>query len=153
MNPRFTALLKDLEAKYRELLAMSPVAASNVPSRTPKGGVYLFSEGPVHLYAGRTKRHLHTRIRNQFGSSPDAASFPWLIAREDTGMRATYKQKGSRKELRSDPKFSKAYDAARTRIRKMSVRYVHEPEPLRQTLLEIYVAVVAEAKYNDFSPH
>ena len=33
----------------------------------------------------------------------------------------------------------------------MSVRHVHEPEPLRQTLLEIYVAVVAEAKYNDFS--
>ena len=44
-------------------------------------------------------------------------------------------------------------DDAKARIRKMSVRYVHEPEPLRQTLLEIYVAVVAEAKYNDFSPH
>ena len=68
-------------------------------------------------------------------------------------MRATYRQRGSHRELLSDPKFSKAYDDAKARIRKMSVRYVHEPEPLRQTLLEIYVAVVAEAKYNDFSPH
>ena len=35
----------------------------------------------------------------------------------------------------------------------MHVRYVHEPEPLRQALLEIYVAVVAEAKYNKFDTH
>ena len=153
MNPRFAALLEDLDDKYQELLARPPVAASDIASGMPKGGVYLFSEGGVHLYAGRTKRHIHTRVRNQFGASPDAASFPWLIARESTGMRATYRQRGSRRELLSDPKFSKAYDDAKARIRKMSVRYVHEPEPLRQTLLEIYVAVVAEAKYNDFSPH
>ena len=136
MNPRFAALLEDLEDKYQELLARPPVVASDIASGTPRGGVYLFSEGDVHLYAGRTKRNIHTRVRNQFGASPDAASFPWLIARENTGMRATYRQRGSRRELLSDPKFSKAYDDAKERIRKMSVRYVHEPEPLRQTLLD-----------------
>ena len=35
----------------------------------------------------------------------------------------------------------------------MQVRYVHEPEPLQQTLLEIYVAVVTGARYNDFDTH
>ena len=68
-------------------------------------------------------------------------------------MKATYRQIRSRKKLLSEPEFRKAYDEAKARIRKMSVRYVHEPEPLRQTLLEIYVAVSADAKYNDFSPH
>jgi hypothetical protein len=35
----------------------------------------------------------------------------------------------------------------------MHVQYVHEPDPLRQALLEIYVAVVTGAKYNDFDTH
>lgn len=153
MNRRFVALLAGLEAKYQELLAMTPVAAAQVRSDSPKGGVYLFSEGRVHLYVGRTKRHIHVRIRDHFGANRDAASFPWLIAREKTGMSATYRQSGSRRELLADREFGKAYADAKTRIREMDVRYVGESEPLRQTLLEIYVAVAADAKYNDFSPH
>ena len=42
---------------------------------------------------------------------------------------------------------------ARARVGRMHVRYVSEPEPLRQALLEIYVAVVTAAKYNDFDTH
>ena len=102
---------------------------------------------------GRTKRPIRERIRNQFGANPNAASFPWLIAREATDRRATYKQNGSRKELLEDPEFRTAYDDARARIREMQVRYVHEPEPLRQALLEIYLAVITEARYNDFDTH
>ena len=30
---------------------------------------------------------------------------------------------------------------------------MHEPEPLRQELLEIYVAVVAEPEHNDSDKH
>jgi hypothetical protein len=153
MNQRFAELVTPLEAKCQELLAMSPVEASKVPTDTPVGGVYLFSEGEVHLYVGRTKRPICKRIRNQFGANPNAASFPWLIAREATGRRATYKQNGSRKELLKDSEFRTAYDDARARIREMQVRYVHEPEPLRQALLEIYVAVITAARYNDFDTH
>ena len=153
MNQRFVALVAPLEVKCQELLAMPPVAASGVATGTPAGGVYLFSEGDVHLYAGRTKRSIRDRIRNQFGKNPDAASFPWLIARGATGMKATYKKKGSRKELLADPEFKTAYEDARARVGRMHVRYVSEPEPLRQALLEIYVAVVTDAKYNDFDTH
>ena len=35
----------------------------------------------------------------------------------------------------------------------MQVRYVRETDPLRQTLLEIYVAFATKAKYNDFDTH
>ena len=153
MNQRFAALVETLDAKCQELLAMPPFGTSGLPRGTPVGGVYLFSEDGAHLYAGRTKRAIGSRIRNQFGANPDAASFPWLIAREATGMKATYKKKGSRKALLADPKFKTAYEDARARVRKMHVRYVHEPEPVRQTLLEIYVAVVTEARYNDFNTH
>lgn len=39
------------------------------------------------------------------------------------------------------------------RIRKMDVRFVEEADPLRQTLLEIYIAVSANSRYNDFDTH
>ena len=35
----------------------------------------------------------------------------------------------------------------------MQVRYVEEIDPLRQALLEIYVAVVLKTPYNDFNTH
>jgi hypothetical protein len=49
--------------------------------------------------------------------------------------------------------FRKAYESAKRRIRKMQVRYVGEEDPLKQALLEIYVAVSSNAKYNDFDTH
>ena len=153
MDRRFVELMGDVEAKHRELLAMPPITASDVTRNTPIGGVYLFSEDDKHLYAGRTKRPIRERIQDQFGANPDAASFPWLIARQETGRKATYKKKGSRKELLENPTFKEAYDRARERIREMQVRYVHERDPVRQTLLEIYVALVTNAKYNDFDTH
>jgi len=35
----------------------------------------------------------------------------------------------------------------------MDLRFVEEPDPLRQALLEIYGAVVLETKYNEFDTH
>ena len=154
MNERFVMLIEELEAKYQELLAMPTVTAADVPRCTPIGGVYVFSEGDGHLYVGRTKRAIHGRIREHFGKNPSAASFPWLIAREKTGRKATYRPAGSRDDLlKDDPKFKQEYENAIVRIRKMHVRFVHEPEPLRQTLLEIYVSIATEAKYNSFETH
>lgn len=43
--------------------------------------------------------------------------------------------------------------AAKSRIARMSIRYVEESDPVAQALLEIYVAVVLKAKYNDFDNH
>jgi hypothetical protein len=130
----------------------APVIAENVPNDTPVGGVYLFSEGLRHFYAGRTKRRIAVRIRNHFSTAPDCP-FAWLLAREVTGRTATYKPEGSRKALLADPAFKAEYQRAKNRIRRMDVRYVHEGHPIRQALLEIYVAIATEAKYNDFDVH
>jgi hypothetical protein len=149
MNELFRGLVDGLENKCQALLSMAPVIAENIPNDTPVGGVYLFSEGLSHLYAGRTKRRIAVRIRNHFSTAPDCP-FAWLLARVATGRTATYRPEGSRKALLADPTFNAEYERARTRIRRMNVRYVHEPDPVRQALLEIYVAIATEAKYNDF---
>lgn len=152
MNKIFKDLVDGLEGKFRALLTMRPVIANEVPNDTPVGGIYLFSEGPTHLYVGRTKRSIAVRIRNHFSTAPDCP-FAWLLAREATARKATYTPDGSRKKLLEDPAFKAEYERAKDRIRKMNVRYVHEPDPVRQALLKIYVALAAEAKYNDFNTH
>lgn len=35
----------------------------------------------------------------------------------------------------------------------MNIRFVEQPHPLRQALLEIYVAVALQTRYNDFDTH
>jgi hypothetical protein len=152
MNPKFKKLTVQLEEKFRKLISMKPFVAEDVPGGAPKGGIYLFSEKGVRLYAGRTKRKIDVRIRGHFSTGKDCP-FAWRLAREKTGCLATYRQKGSRNDLLLQPKFKQAYEAAKQRIRKMDVRFVEEADPLRQALLEIYVAVVAGAKHNDFDTH
>jgi len=131
---------------------MQPKIAEEIPSNTPVGGIYLFSEGNNHLYTGRTKRSIAVRVKNHFSTAPDCP-FAWLLAREATGRAPAYTRAGSRKALLSDLIFKAEYERAKSRIRRMEVRYVHEPDPIRQALLEIYVAVATGARYNDFDTH
>jgi hypothetical protein len=152
MNKRFRDLVDGLESQCQTLLTMSPVIAQDVPNSTPVGGVYLFSEGSTHLYAGRTKRRITVRVRSHFSTARDCP-FAWLLAREVTRKMATYTREGSRTALLADAAFKAEYERAKSRIRRMNVRYVYEPDPVRQALLEIYVALATEAKYNDFDTH
>lgn len=153
MDPRFETLLGTLDMKCRDLLAMPPVTIVTVPRDTPLGGVYLFSDRGEHLYVGRTKRRIRERLRGHVGSVTEA-TFALRLAREATKQgRASYRPEGSRRALLNDPRFVAAYEQARVLIRAMQVRYVEEADPIRQALLEIYVAVVTGAKHNDFDTH
>jgi putative component of toxin-antitoxin plasmid stabilization module len=152
MDDTFQQLTDDLHEKYRSLMAMEPLTVDAVPRESPKGGVYLFSEHADHLYAGRTKRRIRDRVKDHVGTANDCP-FAWRLAREATGKNATYAKKGSRADLLKDPTFKAQYDSAKKRIRTMQVRYVGEPDPVRQALLEIYVAVVSGARHNDFDTH
>ncbi len=68
-------------------------------------------------------------------------------------LRATYRADGSRAQLIQDPHFALAFAEAKARLRGMNIRVVEESNPLRQALLEMYVAVALEAPYNDFDNH
>lgn len=153
MDNKFKNLIKGLHKKYTDLITMPPVTIDTALKDCPVGGVYLFSENGTHLYAGRTKRKIKTRLKDHISSAKDCP-FAWHLARETTGIKkATYKIKGSRNDLLLKPNFKRAYEAAKNRIRKMEVQFVGEPDTLKQALFEIYVAVVSGAKYNVFDTH
>ena len=64
-----------------------------------------------------------------------------------------YSKAGSRSALLLDPHFAEAFRSAKARICKMELQYVEETDPLRQALLEIYVAVALHTPHNDFENH
>ena len=153
MDDTFKTFIYGLHDKYQALIAMSPVTIDTVPNNCPTGGVYLFSENGKPLYAGRTKRKIKTRLKGHVNTAKDCP-FAWHLALESTEIkRVPYTKEGSRKSLLSQPHFMKSYEEAKIRIRKMEVRFVGESDPVKQALLEIYVAVVSGAKYNDFDTH
>jgi hypothetical protein len=152
MNDKFKTLLADLDRQYEELISMPAQSVDTVPNDAPIGGVYLFSENGIALYAGRTKRSIQNRVRDHVGTANDCP-FAWRLARETSGKAPTYTKKGSRTELLQDPIFIQHYEDAKKRIRAMQVRYVGEKDPEKQALLEIYVAVVSSATFNDFDTH
>jgi len=149
MNEKFQPYVEELECRLQQLLSMEPVKSSALPRRMPRTGIYLFSEGDKHLYVGRTRR-LKQRIKEH--SNILGAPFAFRLAREETGyVTPTYRKKGSRDDLFSKPEFARALENAQERIRNMDVRYVEETDPIKQTLLEVYVAVVLETPHNKFA--
>jgi|ERR1051326_427935 hypothetical protein len=155
MNPTFSELIEALEPKFQQLVSMAPVKYNSLPKNLPKRAIYLFSENGKHLYAGRTN-NLRNRLRGHCSPSSKhfSAVFAFRIAREDTGfVKASYKPEGSRANLSVNPIFGPAFDNAKRRVARMDIRYVEESDPVKQALLEIYVATVLKTRFNDFENH
>lgn len=157
MHPSFSEYVESLHPSFERLIKMPPVTIATLPRDAPSQCIYLFSEAGRHLYVGRTRRQsLRKRLRQHSVDSAkhNQAVFAFKIAREITGhLHGGYTLKDPRAALALDPEFAKAFDQAKKRVRQMQLRYVEERDPLRQTLLEIYVAVVLKTPYNDFDTH
>lgn len=155
MDDAFKQYVESLHPSFEQLMGMAPVAIARLPKKLPAKCIYLFSEGDNHLYVGRTRK-LRNRLRQHSipAAQHNQAVFAFKLAREATGLtEASYTSKGSRRALLDEPRFAEAFGKAKARIREMDLRFVEEAEPLRQALLEIYVAVVLGTKYNDFETH
>lgn len=155
MDAKFRDIVDALDPKHRALLASAPVTYGGLPKAMPQRGVYLFSDGDRHLYVGRTNR-IRRRLAGHCRPSAShfTATFAFRLAREATGsVKATYTTKGSRADLLNDPAFAAAFINAKARISSMGIRFVEETDPVRQALLEIYVATVLGTPYNDFDNH
>lgn len=156
MDSKFIAHVETLRPKLTLLLAMAPVTAVTLPTKMPQRGVYLLSEGSRHWYVGRSN-DIRKRIgrHSRPGATHRMAAFAFGLAREATGnVKATYKKgDGSRSALMENREFVAAFDAAKARIRNMDLRFVEEIDPVRQALLEIYVAEVLGTPFNDFDNH
>ena len=156
MDSKFVAHVSALRPKLDELLSMNPVTPVTLPSKMPARGVYLLSEGDKHLYVGRSNE-IRARLgrHSKVGATHRQAAFAFRLARLATGnIKPTYKKgEGSRAALMEVPEFVAAFDHAKARIRAMDVRFVEETDPVRQALLEIYVAETLETPFNDFDNH
>lgn len=155
MHEVFVPYLQLLDLSLERLTTMQPVTISTLPRELPSRCVYLFSDAGQHLYVGRTNR-FRNRLRQHSipAAQHNQAVFAFKLAREKTGhMEASYKPEGSRAALSVDPEFAEAFVQAKARVRQMELRFVEEIDPLRQALLEIYVAVVLKTPYNDFNTH
>ena len=155
MNATFKAHVEALPVLLDRLLAATPATCCTMPREMPTRGVYVFSEAETHLYVGRSNQ-MRQRVRNH--GSPSAthqkAAFAIKLARHATGrLKATYKTEGSIPHLMSDAEFAAAFTAAKARIAAMQVRFVEEADPVRQCLLEVYVAMALGTPYNDFDNH
>jgi len=155
MNELFKQYIESLEPSFLKLIRMAPVTVANLPMDAPESGIYLFSEAGQHLYVGRTNT-IRKRLQNHCrpSSGHNSATFAFRLAREITGQTvATYTEQGSRTELENDPVFGPVFIAQKERVRNMNVRYVSEPDPMRQALLEMYVSVSLKTPHNDFDNH
>jgi hypothetical protein len=155
MDENFKTTIEALDPKFESLIALRPVKIATIPKDAPSKAVYLFTENGRHLYVGRTN-HLRNRMRQHSipAAQHNQAVFAFRLAREQTGRtRAAYSSEGGRVALSKDPDFAQAFSAAKARIRDMDLRFVEETDPLRQALLEIYVAVALNTPHNDFETH
>ena len=155
MHPHFASIIDSLEPTFRLLMQARPVRYRSLPRNMPESGIYLFSEGEQHLYVGRS-RGIRRRLGHHCtpGATHRRGPFAFPLAREATGRTtATYQTEGSRPELMKDAEFIGAFDRAKARIREMDIRFVAEPDPLRQAVLEIYTAIALQTPYNDFDTH
>ena len=155
MNEIFRQYIESLEPSFQRLIQMAPVTVATLPMDTPTSGIYLFSDAEQHLYVGRTNT-IRKRLQNHCrpSSGHNSATFAFRLARQITGQTIpTYTEQGSRTDLENDPQFSPIFIAQKARVKNMNVRYVSEPDPMKQALLEMYASISLATPHNDFDNH
>src|SRR5208282_3459383 len=102
-------------------------------NRTRGANLLLFFQ-MLTLNVGRTRR-LRQRLRQHSvaGAQHNQVVFAFQLAREMTGrLTAAYSAGGSRAALSANASFANAFTRAKSRVRGMDLRFVEEPDPLRQ---------------------
>ena len=145
MDAKFASLVERLHPSFVTVTERPPVTGGAKPSFAgAERGVYLFTEGTIPFYVGRSNRLLERYKNHWMPKKTDReAAFAYKLAREATGFKkAAYKKgPGSRKDLALNEVFASAFATAKARIRNMEYRWVEETDPTCQCLLEIYAAV------------
>lgn len=159
MHEKFRQVVESLAPAYERLMAMEPVTGGKLPRLAGRGpeklsGVYLFSERGNHLYVGRSN-HIKQRYRYHCSTSSKdgAAPFAYRLACKVSGQTGRSYVKGhpdTRSCKMADPEFQRHFVQAKERIKEMEFRFVIEPDPVRQAILEVYCAEVLETEFNSF---
>jgi hypothetical protein len=138
---RFREIEHQLPGLLDALLAGPPYRRGEKPSVPPVAGVYLFTEGGIHRYVGRTRnanRRLgeHTRPSSKENSAPFAFNVAKSEARSG-GLDVA----GSRKAVAALPGFTPHFAAVKERVRAMEFRVVEVVDPAVSTIFEVYASI------------
>lgn len=155
MHERFEKLVKNFPIQLTYLIESIPYKYEDLVKMTlPERGIYLFSQGQIHLYVGRTQKFIKKRIQAHVRKSVKDSPFAFKLAREKTELnKPDYKGHNTRKKLNMNEKFLNAYYKSKDEIKEMDIRFIEMNDPYEQALFEIYVHVVLNTKYNDFDTH
>ena len=136
MHIKFRDYAESLHPKFESLMSMPPIHICDLPKELPPQCIYLFTEGPTHLYVGRTlKQSLKKRLQQHSAAwaQHNQAVFAFKLACEAIDARPGYTPETSRKSICATSAFPKAFADAKSRIRQMDLRYVVDGDPLTKT--------------------
>jgi hypothetical protein len=150
MNPSFEEVLSKMETLFQRFVGAPRVSFADRKNFPTAPGLYLLSEADKDLYVGRSSSGLKKRLRGHTAGTHFSSSFAFLLARDETNMKPTYKKEGSRPELMLHPVFRPAFDRAVERIRNMEVRFIELEDDHQQYLLELYTALQLKTPHNHF---
>lgn len=148
-----------IEAYFDELMkkpscSPSQLLQSQIDKRI--AGVYVFSEiingKEMFWYVGQSVSVIK-RLKEHCGQAQDdKANFAYKLVM-DTGKikLVRYSPTSSKSDVLRHPDYSALFNAATSRIQLMNYRFVEVTNKLERNLLEIYVAVVLQSKYNNFN--
>jgi hypothetical protein len=93
MHIKFRDYAESLHPKFESLMSMPPIHICDLPKELPPQCIYLFTEGPTHLYVGRTlKQSLKKRLQQHSAAwaQHNQAVFAFKLAREAIDVRPGY---------------------------------------------------------------
>lgn len=157
MNKQFEEIIGRFPDFMKNLTGNHPVAPDEL-KEIPKGGIYVFYEAGKPIYVGRTK-DLRQRFQQHRRKSSDhhSATFAFLIAKLDAEQAKIPMKKDGKKmtrdQLQKDPLFSPFFIDAKKRVSDMHVQVLSMPDPVEQTLFEVYAALELNTEYNKWETH
>jgi len=151
----FKEIIGTFPKLLRELRSSEAFTCPEINTAAPEAGIYVFYDEYDHpLYVGRTDR-MHERLREHSlpSSTHTSATFAFLLAKEIVAGNDAIDIHMPRKDLERDPRFKSLYTLAKKRVSKMKMRAIEIPDPVDQTLFEVYAALELKAPYNDWENH
>ena len=152
MSKKFDQVIAEMPHLLRELLQDELRSRDNLCG-IPQRGVYVLYDESRPIYVGRSNR-LGNRLleHSRQSSTHNSAPFAFNLAKEEAARRGVDPSQ-ARNQLEKDPVFRDLFTQAKRRVSQMRSRTVGIEDPVRQTLFEVYAALVLETPYNVFDTH
>lgn len=153
MNKTFRDMVDSLP-ELQEKLINSRLFDRNNLQGMPKCGVYVFYDGEIPVFVGRSDR-MKERIMEQSrdSSTHNSAPFAFSLARNKAIEKGMDVENKTRSELEKDVMFKPLFKLSKKEVSKMSIRCISIEDPILQTIFQVYASMELKTLFNDFKTH